>query len=259
MIRKTNATETWSVCTTETFFEKVKRETKEKYVSQLRDQLPALQGSNGHFTHIDKIPHVYPVAEFSRMHDGSWKFKEYNGIVLVEVNRLSGMAEAEFVKSKAALLPQTLAAFVGASGKSVKIWIRFSLPDGSLPETEEPASLFHAQAYRIAVQCYQPLIPFPITLKEPSLRQSFRMTFDEHPYHHPEAPAFCLEQPVGLSDGTSFREQKLAEENPLVRMELTYDSYHTLTVLRDDDTDARRMSCGNFVLKKALSARWGRG
>ena len=226
MIRKTNATETWSVCTTETFFEKVKRETKEKYVSQLRGQLPALQGSNGHFSHIDKIPRVYPVAEFHRMPDGSWNFKKYNGIVLVEVNRLSGLAEAEFVKSKVALLPQTLAAFVGSSGKSVKIWIRFSLPDGSLPKTEEPASLFHAQAYRIAVQCYQPLIPFPISLKEPSLRQSFRMTFDEHPYHHPEAPAFCLEQPVGLSDGTSFR-----EENPLVRMELSYDSYHTLTVM----------------------------
>ena len=231
MIRKTNATETWSVCTTETFFEKVKRETKEKYVSQLRGQLPALQGSNGHFSHIDKIPRVYPVAEFHRMPDGSWNFKKYNGIVLVEVNRLSGLAEAEFVKSKVALLPQTLAAFVGSSGKSVKIWIRFSLPDGSLPKTEEPASLFHAQAYRIAVQCYQPLIPFPISLKEPSLRQSFRMTFDEHPYHHPEAPAFCLEQPVGLSDGTSFCEQKLAEENPLVRMELSYDSYHTLTVM----------------------------
>ena len=231
MIRKTNATETWSVCTTETFFEKVKRETKEKYVSQLRGQLPALQGSNGHFSHIDKIPRVYPVAEFHRMPDGSWNFKKYNGIVLVEVNRLSGLAEAEFVKSKVALLPQTLAAFVGSSGKSVKIWIRFSLPDGSLPKTEEPASLFHAQAYRIAVQCYQPLIPFPLSLKEPSLRQSFRMTFDEHPYHHPEAPAFCLEQPVGLSDGTSVCEQKLAEENPLVRMELSYDSYHTLTVM----------------------------
>ena len=231
IIRKTNATETWSVCTTETFFEKVKRETKEKYVSQLRSQLPALQGSNKHFILLDKIPRIYPVAEFHRMPDGSWDLKQYNGIVLVEVNRLSGWAEAEFVKSKAALLPQTFAAFVGASGKSVKIWIRFSLPDGTLPETEELASLFHAQAYRIAVQCYQPIIPFPITLKEPSLRQSFRMTVDEHPYFHPGAPAFYMEQPVSLSDGDSFREQKLAEENPLARMELTYDSYHTLTVM----------------------------
>ena len=231
VIRKENATEVWSTCTMETFLEKVKKETKGKYISQLRERLPSLQGSEGRFIHLDKIPRVYPVAEFRRTKDGSWKFKQYNGIVLVEVNNLSGLAEAEFVKSKAALLPQTFASLVGSSGRSVKIWVRFSLPDGSLPDTEEQASLFHAQAYRVAVQCYQPLIPFPITLKEPSLKQSFRMTVDETPYHHPEAAAFCLEQPVALSDGTSFREQKLAEENPLVRMEPSYDSYHTLTVM----------------------------
>ena len=231
VIRKENATEVWSVCTMETFLEKVKKETKGKYISQLRERLPSLQGSGGRFIHLDKIPRVYPVAEFRRTKDGSWKFKQYNGIVLVEVNNLSGLAEAEFVKSKAALLPQTFAALAGSSGRSVKIWVRFSLPDGSLPDTEELASLFHAQAYRVAVQCYQPLIPFPITLKEPSLKQSIRMTVDEAPYHHPEAAAFCLKQPVALSDGTSFREQKLAEENPLVRMELDYDSYHTLTVM----------------------------
>jgi len=60
-----------------------------------------------------------------------------------------------------------LCGYGGSSGKSVKIWVRFSLSDGTLPETEEQASLFHAQAYRVAVQCFQPIIPFPITLKEP--------------------------------------------------------------------------------------------
>ena len=230
VIRQENATEVCSTCSMETFLERVKKETKGKYISLLRESLPSLQGSSGRFIHLDKIPRIYPVAEYRHTADG-WKFKRYNGIVLVEVNQLSGLAEAEFVKSKAALLPQTLAAMVGSSGRSVKIWVRFSLPNGSLPETEEQASLFHAQAYRVAVQCYQPLIPFPVTLKEPSLRQSFRMTVDEAPYYHPEAAAFCLEQPVGLSDGTSFREQKLAEKNPLARMEPTIDSYHTLTVM----------------------------
>lgn len=230
VIRQENATEVCSTCSIETFMEKVKKGTKGKYISLLRESLPSLQGTKERFTYLDKIPRIYPVAEYQRTADSSWKFKQYNGIVLIEVNRLSGQAEAEFVKSKAALLPQTFAALVGSSGRSVKIWVRFSLPDGSLPESEEMASLFHAQAYRVAIQCYQPLIPFSITLKEPSLRQSFRMTVDKTPYYHPGAAAFCIEQPAGLSDGTSFREQKLAEENPLARMDLTYDSYHTLTV-----------------------------
>ena len=231
VIRQEKATEVYSTCSIETFLERVKKENKGRYISQLRDKLPSLQGSGARFVHIDRIPRICPVAEFRRTQDGSWKFKRYNGVVLVEVDNLSGLAEAEFVKQKAALLPQTFAALVGASGRSVKIWVRFSLPDGTLPATEEQASLFHAQAYRVAVQCYQPLIPFPVTLKEPSLRQGFRMTVDEAPYYHPEAAAFCLEQPVGLSDGTSFREQKLAEKNPLARMEPSCDSYHTLTVM----------------------------
>ena len=231
IVRQEKAAEVCSFCSMGTFLERVKKGSKEKYISQLRERLPSLQGSNDRFIHLDKIPRIYPVAEFRRTPERCWKFKRYNGIVLVEVNRLSGLAEAEYVKSKAALLPQTFAALVGSSGRSVKIWVRFSLPDGTLPETEEPAALFHAQAYRIAVQCYQPLLPFPITLKEPSLRQSFRMTVDKKPYYHADAAAFCLEQPVNLSDGTSFREQKLAEKNPLARMEPTYDSYHTLTVM----------------------------
>ena len=229
--RKENAAEVWSICTMENFIEKVKRESKGQYISRLREALPSMQGSEGRFASIDKIPRVYPVAEFRRTTDGGRKFKRYNGIVVVEVNQLSGMAEAEYVKQQVSLLPQTYAAFVGSSGRSVKVWIRFSLPDGSLPETEELASLFHVQAYRLAVQCCQPLIPFPITLKEPSLEQNFRMTLDEAPYFHPDAPSFCLEQPVTVSDGTSFREQQRTEENPLARMDLTYDSYHTLTVM----------------------------
>ena len=222
VIRRENATEVCSVCSMETLVERIKKGSKEKYILQLRERLPSLQGSYSRFIHLDKIPRIYPIAEYRRTSDGDWKFKRYNGIVLVEVNRLSGLAEAEYVKSKAALLPQTFAAMIGSSGRSVKIWVRFSLPDGTLPDTEELASLFHAQAYRVAVQCYQPIIPFPITLKEPSLRQSFRMTVDEKPYYHPDAAAFCQTQPVSLSDGTSFHEQKLAEKNPFDRMELTY-------------------------------------
>ena len=112
VIRQENATEVCSVCSMETFLEKVKKETKGKYISLLRESLPSLQGSSGRFIHLDKIPRIYPVAEYRKTADAAWKFKQYNGVVLVEVNSLSGLAEAEFVKSKAALLPQTFAAMV---------------------------------------------------------------------------------------------------------------------------------------------------
>ena len=102
MIKRDKGTVACSVCTMETFLEKVKKETKGKYISLLRERLPILQGSDTRFIHLNKIPRIYPIAEYRRTVDGSWNFKRYNGIVLVEVNRLSGRAEAEFVKSKAA-------------------------------------------------------------------------------------------------------------------------------------------------------------
>ena len=151
VVSKKKDADVCSVCTMETFLERVKKENKGKYISLLRSRLPSLQGSDTRFIYLDRIPRIYPVAEYRRTADGGWKFKRYNGIVLVEVNRLSGMTEAEFVKSKAALLPQTFAALIGSSGRSVKIWVRFSLPDGSLPETEELASLFHTQIGRAHV------------------------------------------------------------------------------------------------------------
>ena len=58
--------------------------------------------------------------------------------------------EAELVKRQAMLLPQTFAAFCGSSGRSVKIWVCFALPDGNLPKREQEAALFHAHAYRLA-------------------------------------------------------------------------------------------------------------
>ena len=91
----------------ETFMEKMKCETKGKYISRLRESIPTLQGSSGRFIHIDRIPRVYPIAEFRRTSDDGRKFKSYNGVVQVEVNGLSGITEAEYVKSQAALLPQT--------------------------------------------------------------------------------------------------------------------------------------------------------
>jgi len=112
VVRQENGTEVCSTCSMETFLGKVKKENKGKYITLLRDRLPSLQGSDSRFIHLDKIPRIYPVAEFRKTAESGWKLKRYNGIVLVEVNRLSGLAEAEYVKSQAALIPQTYAAMV---------------------------------------------------------------------------------------------------------------------------------------------------
>ena len=110
--------------------------------------------------------------------------------------------------------------------------MRFALPDDTgLPATEKEAALFHAHAYRLAVRCYQPVLPFDITLKEPALTQSCRMTLDGSPYYNPGAVPFCLAQPLVMPDGETFRQRKQDEKNPLKRMTPGYETAETLTLI----------------------------
>ena len=195
---KESRKEALSTLEADALIKKLKTETKAGHVSTLRAVLPQLEGTCAQYEHIDKLPRIYPAVEYSRTQEGERRMKNYNGLVQLEVNRLSGIAEAEYVKQQAALLPQTFAAFCGSSGRSAKIWVLFALPDGTTPKRESDATLFHAHAYRMAVKCYQPLLPFAITLKEPSLTQSCRMTLDGYPYYNPAAVPFCLEQPLRM-------------------------------------------------------------
>ena len=78
-----------------------------------------------------KLPVLAFGSTFKKSGDGI-RLRRYNGYVLLEVNGLGSQSEAEAVRREAAALPQTLLAFVGLSGRSVKIVVPFVLPDGSL-------------------------------------------------------------------------------------------------------------------------------
>ena len=234
---KESGKEMLTVCDAGVLMEKMKSETKAGYVTGLRTVLPELEGTHAMYEHIDKLPRIYPALEYARTKDGGRKMKQYNGLLQLEVKKLAGLGEADLVKRQAMLLPQTFAAFCGSSGKSVKIWVRFALPDGNLPKREQEAMLFHAHAYRLAVSCYQPLLPFPITLREPSLTQSCRMTLDEQPDYNPAAVSFCLEQPFSMPGEETFRQRRLAEKNPLLRMEPGYETSQTFVMLFESALD----------------------
>lgn len=226
LIRRDEATgtEAYTTSDTDSFFQRIKTETKAGYVSGLRGALPFLQGSDARYMYIDKLPRVHPAVECRR----NGQMKRYNGLVQLEVNRLADRYEVEEVKRQASLLPQTFAAFCGSGGQSVKIWVRFALPHGLLPVKEQDAALFHANAYRLAVTCYQPLLPFDIELKEPALIQSCRMTLDEVPYYNPSAVPFCLEQPFALPGEQTFRQRNRGKGNALERMKPGAETLQTL-------------------------------
>lgn len=124
-----------------------------------------------------KLPVIVWGATY-RKEDGMVRMKAYTGCIVLEVNGLSDTKEAVRVREEASAMPQTLLAFIGLSGKSVKIIVPFTLPDGKLPRSEEKAKLFHAAAYQLAVRHYQPQLSSMITLKEPVLSRGTRFSYD---------------------------------------------------------------------------------
>ena len=100
---KESGKEALSTLEADALIKKLKTETKAGHVSTLRAILPQLEGTCVRYEHIDKLPRIYPAVEYSRTQEGERWMKNYNGLVQLEVNRLSGIAEAEYVKQQAAL------------------------------------------------------------------------------------------------------------------------------------------------------------
>jgi len=204
LVRDDGKVNTMRTLRIEQLVEQMKVETKAQSVSKMREVLPfMLPGDKNDY--VQKVQKVIPAAAFFRK-DGITTMSEYNGIVMIQVNNLSGNMEADEVKERVRELPQTYLAFTGSSGKSVKIWVRFTYPNDLLPETREQAELFHAHAYRLAVKFYQPQLPFDIELKEPSLEQYCRWTFDPDLYFNPEAMPIYIKQSLLINlAGYCFR------------------------------------------------------
>ena len=228
-IREKDGVEALSVLDFNLLIEKIKTEIKTRPVTGLRQALHfVLPGESCSFA--GKLPKVIPASVFGRV-NGVKRMKVYNGIVELTVGPLAGKVEVEMVKKKAAELPQTMFAYMGSSGNSVKIWTLFTRPDGTLPQTQEEAEIFQAHAYRLAVKCYQPQIPFSILPKEPSLEQYSRLSYDPELMYRPDSVPFYLSQPSGMPEELTYREAVRSEKSPLTRPVPGYDTERAVFML----------------------------
>ena len=228
-LREKDGNLTLSTTDLDTFLQKIKTETKTQPVSTFRQQLRyCLPGKR--CNEADRLPKVLPAAEF-RKTNGVCQMKTYNGIVELTVGPLSGKSEIALVKRLAWEQPQTRLVFTGSSGRTVKIWTTFTRPNNSLPGKREEAEVFHAHAYRLAVKCYQPQLPFDILLKEPRLEQYSRLSFDPEAMYRPDSIQFYLAQPVSMPDETTYREALQDEKSPLTRAVPGYEAEEAIIML----------------------------
>ena len=164
--------------------------------------------------HSVNLPRILFAAEcmnYKEMQKGL----RYNGLVVVEVNGLKTYEEAVAVRNQAARMDETVMAFLGASGKSVKIVCRGELfgettplaedfvrlrtksplrREGNeyqpLPTKEDDIRQFHKNLYETARRAYQNQFGFDIEYLEPKLERTVYMSADPEMYFNPQARAF---------------------------------------------------------------------
>ena len=209
--------------------EAMKHETKAQPISKLRTSI-RYTSPDAKLDDAKKLTKVIPAAAFRKTANGI-QMTAYNGIIQIEVNHLANLMEVNRVKQEAEELSQTYLAFMGSSGHSVKIWVRFTRPDKSLPKNREEAEIFQAHAYRKAVSLYQPILSYSIELKNPALEQFCRQTYDPELYYNPDSTIMYMRQPMEMPSETTYQEAVQAETSPFKRLIPGYDSLETLSAL----------------------------
>ena len=166
--------------------------------------------------HTVNLPRILFAAEcmnYKEMQKGL----RYNGLVVVEVNGLKTYEEAVQVRNQAARMDETVMAFLGASGKSVKIVCRGELfgettppltpplkgagntntqlpiKEGAgniLPDKEDEMRQFHKNLYETARRAYQNQFGIEIEYLEPTLERTVYLSADPEMYFNPDARPF---------------------------------------------------------------------
>ena len=250
----------------EKFMERIQTDTKNRDVEGLRQHLQQPGSREFEYEQMYRLPMIYPSAELVRDVNGNLTMRQMNGILLLSASHLRGSEVLERVKSVTMTMPTTLAAFVGSSGESVKILVRISRPDGTLPQSEEEANAFLHDAYELVKSPYQALLGVPLDEIKHTISSGFRMTHDPHPLFRPEATPFLVDiHSTGLLTTTSLDEQRHDDYDLYTQYEHLYQRAATLVWYRvPDNADpdailaelARQLCLANFPEEEAVTHIW---
>ena len=166
----------------------------------------------------ENIPRLLPAVELCRERNGSFSMKCFNGLVVLEMKGITSMAECEALKHRAMDVPSTMAAFIGASGQSVKLLVCVCRADGSLPQEENEAEHFYQVAYRRMLPIYDAGLGQRLTRIDPHVRHAMLMPLDPRPLVNLQAVPFVIREDATLE--TSIPE----DEHLLTLPEKVHDS-----------------------------------
>ncbi len=196
-----------STKTMEKLMERFARDDSKLTITHFRESVPYLSNNYEGYKDLPKWIHIYPAAEFAKDENNNLKMKAFNGILLLKFGNITDVDGVEGIKRSVAILPSTLAAITGADGKTVIVLIKFQGENDSLPTSEVDAEHLYRIAYQQIFPVYQAIVKASILVdgpkpsieagstlsQEPSIHNSFMMTFDAEPYFNGKAVAMKID------------------------------------------------------------------
>ena len=256
-------------------------------VSTFRRDLPTMRyahvSNNGTLEGYENWPKDLPricfaLEQENRNHE--LVTRGYTGLVLLEVNNLTGYDEAEAVRRGAGEMPQTLMAFVGADGMSVKIVCRGELleavqveavqveavqttpPYGQplltqegkrLPLSAEQIALFHENLYERARLIYNGQLGVTIEKLEPLTYRICYMSSDPRLVYNPLAtPIYAkAEKPtVAISHQTAYSQRTEISDRDLYRSQQVIFEFNLTKAYDDTEGIADKEERRHATLKR---------
>ena len=260
IIKRAGSKETLRLKTIEELAETIRQGEFREQVQYLRQYYPLYVGersAEGELEGFEDYTKALPRIVFALEQEnrqGQRTTLSYTGLVLLEVNNLTGREEAEAIRQGAAELPQTLMAFVGADGQSVKIVCKASpLPLQERGEAEQlptdPATvaLFHENLYERARLIYNGQLGVTIEKLEPLTTRICYMSSDAGVYYNPDAASIFAkaEKPTEQTLRRASRQPLSDDHDQYISMHTAYEFNMTKALDETtgiDDEDLRRHS-----------------
>ena len=159
-------------------------------VPQLREELLALtQGSTP--PAFDQLPQLQPAYRQVRPRGGT-PYAVYQGVVLLSVNDIENQQTMRQLKDEACMLPSTLMAVEGCSGRTLKLLVVTCLDNGPLPDSHEDIARFHRAVAQRAQKVYGAILSLPLEQREPQPDDVMHWTFDPDLRYNPDAAPLRL-------------------------------------------------------------------
>jgi len=120
----------------------------------------------------------------------------YTGLVLLSFKVEQGVEVLERLRRRVNDNDMTLLSFIGASGRSLKVLMRYQLKDGTLPKEKRQVALFQQYAYNRAAKYALALTSMKVEEVAHDGTESFHLSYDPQVYYNPDALPIAMEQPT---------------------------------------------------------------